>query len=402
MMQTQPPAFLHSAFRALPDGSASSPPSAAHMAHPPLAMAPAAAAAAAASYFQALYGMYPSPPSAAPAMPPPPLPPTSGPELLTFQELLTSTIHRSEPRAQEGLPPYVPTSSPLPLSGRFMVPTNEVVALYPNLWQDFLLKAKRMQAMHGSPPGPKQPFSPSAPSCLLPPPLGFPLMPQPAATPSPGAKKPLDLVSPELDLRPGSARAVRPKASPRLASPEESGPFLPESAAGDNRFHCDQCKKSYSTQTGLSKHKQFHCNGGDKGKPYHCHSCPKIYYSMSALKMHIRTHTLPCRCPTCGKAFSRMWLLNGHIRTHTGEKPFKCGSCGRAFADRSNLRAHMQTHSDVKKYKCDSCTKTFSRMGLLNKHKNNGCAAGHDLKSEPSYACSSDSNHSADLASSTC
>ena len=116
---------------------------------------------------------------------------------------------------------------------------------------------------------------------------------------------------------------------------------------------------------------------GDKQKigkrKFTCKFCGKIYVSLGALKMHIRTHTLPCKCNICGKAFSRPWLLQGHIRTHTGEKPYKCHMCQRAFADRSNLRAHLQTHSDVKKYSCRTCHKTFSRMSLLVKHEEAGC-----------------------------
>ncbi|KAG8223431.1 hypothetical protein J437_LFUL005259 [Ladona fulva] len=160
------------------------------------------------------------------------------------------------------------------------------------------------------------------------------------------------------------------------------------------RHQCTDCSKSYSTFSGLSKHRQFHCkgangasgNGGSGGKKskasgangepaatFSCKHCDKTYVSLGALKMHIRTHTLPCECKLCGKAFSRPWLLQGHIRTHTGEKPFSCPHCCRAFADRSNLRAHLQTHSDVKKYSCPRCARTFSRMSLLAKHADGGC-----------------------------
>ena len=108
-------------------------------------------------------------------------------------------------------------------------------------------------------------------------------------------------------------------------------------------------------------------------KQYPCSECNKVYSTAGALKMHVKTHTLPCKCDICGKAFSRPWLLQGHIRTHTGEKPFQCEQCPRSFADRSNLRAHLQTHKFIKKYACNHCTKTFSRMSLLNKHSEGAC-----------------------------
>lgn len=147
------------------------------------------------------------------------------------------------------------------------------------------------------------------------------------------------------------------------------------------RYQCSDCNKSYSTYSGLTKHKQFHCAASPTSqakKSFDCQFCPKTYTSLGALKMHIRTHTKPCKCHLCGKAFSRPWLLQGHIRTHTGDKPFSCQFCHRAFADKSNLRAHLQTHSDVKKYSCTTCSKTFSRMSLLTKHAESGCPGLHE------------------------
>ena len=144
------------------------------------------------------------------------------------------------------------------------------------------------------------------------------------------------------------------------------------SGARDKPFHCHECKKSFSTQSGFAKHQQLHCSNQIQRETT-CKYCGKSYNSTSALKMHIRTHTLPCKCKECGKSFSRPWLLQGHLRTHTGEKPFACNECPRTFADKSNLRAHLQTHLQNKKYSCPGCQKTFSRMSLLTKHTDSGC-----------------------------
>ena len=107
--------------------------------------------------------------------------------------------------------------------------------------------------------------------------------------------------------------------SPRSDEDEQMLPKLTDPHGVEaEKFQCTLCSKSYSTYSGLLKHKQLHCDAQTR-KSFSCKYCEKEYVSLGALKMHIRTHTLPCVCKICGKAFSRPWLLQGHIRTHTGE-----------------------------------------------------------------------------------
>ena len=160
--------------------------------------------------------------------------------------------------------------------------------------------------------------------------------------------------------------------SPSPSTDDQKSSGKSKRTSSSKPFQCLECKKGFSTQSGYAKHQQLHCTNQIQ-KTFSCNYCNKGYTSLSALKMHIRTHTLPCKCETCGKSFSRPWLLQGHVRTHTGEKPFACNYCARSFADKSNLRAHLQTHLQTKKYSCAGCRKTFSRMSLLNKHTESGC-----------------------------
>jgi uncharacterized Zn-finger protein len=161
------------------------------------------------------------------------------------------------------------------------------------------------------------------------------------------------------------------KMNPHLPTNPCSPPFLTDL----NDFHVLNLTQNFmrplQTSEKISPLSHTDDSNAVQGYIFNCSTCEKTYDTLGALKMHLRTHTLPCKCKICGKSFSRPWLLQGHYRTHTGEKPFKCEICMRAFADRSNLRAHMQTHSFIKKYHCSSCERTFSRMSLLNRHLEN-------------------------------
>ena len=208
--------------------------------------------------------------------------------------------------------------------------------------------------------------------------------PSPQASPRSPDIPQVNVVSPSNLHYPESSALISPASSISTISESEEEPLSPtgsvsstsSSGTTKTRYSCSECGKAYATRPGLAKHKELHCTATLGAKAYSCPTCNKSYTSCGALKMHIRTHTLPCKCHICGKSFSRPWLLQGHIRTHTGEKPFQCTECCRSFADRSNLRAHQQTHATVKKYACPVCTKTFSRMSLLTKHREGTCTPG--------------------------
>ena len=182
-----------------------------------------------------------------------------------------------------------------------------------------------------------------------------------------------------IDNKPIDPRSVYDMGLPCLSSPvtpypkeQLAYPLTPLTPHTRYESRCVEMGVAKKSENEVSARRKLAVSSKD-GRRFTCDRCPKSYSTIGALKMHVRTHTLPCRCTVCGKAFSRPWLLQGHMRTHTGEKPFSCDHCQRAFADRSNLRAHLQTHSAVKRYRCTSCQKTFSRMSLLLKHQQTSC-----------------------------
>ena len=161
-------------------------------------------------------------------------------------------------------------------------------------------------------------------------------------------------------------------------------------------FHCEECKKEFTTKWDLQNHIKLHnkphpfkcpaekCNQEfrhekqylhhlraiHKIKPYPCKICNKTFDRNYNLETHLRTHTgeKPFVCEYCNKNFSQKSELTVHLRIHTGEKPYVCDICGKGFTQSHSLTEHIRTHTDERPYACSKCEKRYKRKHHLDAH----------------------------------
>ncbi|KAH8291847.1 hypothetical protein KR054_001420 [Drosophila jambulina] len=130
---------------------------------------------------------------------------------------------------------------------------------------------------------------------------------------------------------------------------------------GEKPWSCNHCTESFSNAACRQKHeREVHGVG------------PRISmnrWEQSHLKgLKKKAKDERHHCIQCGKTYSSKHTLAWHMNSHTGERPLKCKVCNKGFAGPTALRRHEMTH-DKLPFHCEICLKGFLLRCQLKEHQ---------------------------------
>jgi hypothetical protein len=150
------------------------------------------------------------------------------------------------------------------------------------------------------------------------------------------------------------------------------------------KFKCDLCPKSYSSQSSLIYHSGKHQEALEK---FTCDLCGKQFASDGTMNRHNQiihsgqfSEMLSCDC--CDKKFSLLATLKRHQREqHFNRKlnsdfyegsstpaRLECDQCDMKFKRSSDLKRHVSSAHSGTTFNCSKCELKFSRKDNLNRH----------------------------------
>ena len=134
----------------------------------------------------------------------------------------------------------------------------------------------------------------------------------------------------------------------------------------NRRYECDQCQKTYSSQSGLRDHKQ----SVHEGVKYRCDQCDYQARKQNHLTVHIQSkhEGVKYACDQCDYQATQQGHLTIHIRSkHEGIK-YACNHCDHQFKQRCSLIQHIQSKHEGLTYACDQCDYQAPHQGNLKQH----------------------------------
>lgn len=186
-----------------------------------------------------------------------------------------------------------------------------------------------------------------------------------------------------------------------------------ESNATEERFHCPECYRWFTSASSLRVHRMWHGIRkrrqqiqGQSVAAYTCDACGHQASSFAAHCSHIQQHKnadandavsqaeelgkKKVTCDDCGKCFSRLSALVSHQLHHPKRKQFQCPDCMMSYSHAATLFNHMKNCSAQKEqniasakkeynpkktllgpkiFHCEQCGKGFWSLGAYSHHK---------------------------------
>ncbi|CAG0895819.1 unnamed protein product, partial [Darwinula stevensoni] len=161
------------------------------------------------------------------------------------------------------------------------------------------------------------------------------------------------------------------------------------------KVKCQPCRKTFTTQAALSRHKKVTHEESKKNKKFVCMVCNTVLQNSSTLVRHmishsgmkqhtcdicsskkdnVRNHIISIHyqvkrhtCPVCHQSFKGH--LSNHMRIHSKEKPYECAHCKVSFCQKSQLLVHLRIHTGEKPYSCSTCGKSFAHSSVWKAHE---------------------------------
>ncbi|KAF6202222.1 hypothetical protein GE061_004620 [Apolygus lucorum] len=150
-------------------------------------------------------------------------------------------------------------------------------------------------------------------------------------------------------------------------------------------FPCPLCPQKYSTSASLRTHLSNHST---ESKPYQCDFCDYNCYTSELLRVHVQKHSggNRFRCEICLVSYSSEAKLKAHIRDHlTTDKPLKCNICHTSFSSRAQLNRHTPIHSGrADPFICYVCPQSFPTLKSRRAHM----LSSHEIENEEEWKSS--------------
>ena len=102
-------------------------------------------------------------------------------------------------------------------------------------------------------------------------------------------------------------------------------------------FRCDVCKKTFSRQYDLKRHRD---SVHDNATQFQCNKCQKLFNRKDNYVSHCRKCKIQCKY--CDTEFENQSDLDVHVSARHMDNKYMCSNCENRYSDKRKLKQHQQ------------------------------------------------------------